>query len=97
METGGDTNSRDTSFPSGDGGSVPESRNLLEAGAAARIRALDAITATSLRKCQVINKVSDIVRELVENSLDAGSTTVQVYLVRHGNYILRMDKKRFPA
>ncbi len=65
-----------------DGDPPPEDRNLLEGGAAARIRALDELTASSIRKCQVINKVSDIVRELVENSLDAGSTTVQVYLVR---------------
>lgn len=50
-------------------------------GAAARIKALDQLTSSTLRKSQVINKVSDVVRELVENALDAGATTIQVYLV----------------
>lgn len=83
METG--TRDRDNALPGEDGDSPPENRNLLDGGVAARIRVLDDITSSSLRKCQVINKGSDIVRELVENSLDAGSTTVQVYLVRFWN------------
>lgn len=49
------------------------------------VRKLDVTTASTIRKTQVINQVSDIVRELVENSVDADSTNIQVFLVSLDN------------
>jgi hypothetical protein len=45
------------------------------------VRKLDKDTASSIRKGQIITKVSDVVRELVDNAMDADASSVQVLLV----------------
>lgn len=45
------------------------------------IRKLDVVTSSAIRKTQVISKVSDIVRELVENAVDSVAGSIQVHLV----------------
>ncbi|CAL8118946.1 unnamed protein product [Orchesella dallaii] len=51
---------------------------------AAEVKLLDEHTSSLIRKGQVITKVSDVVRELVENAVDADATIVQVYLFKNG-------------
>jgi DNA mismatch repair ATPase MutL len=45
------------------------------------MKKLDSQTSTALRRGQIITKLSDVVRELVDNAVDAGPTRIQVLLV----------------
>jgi len=47
----------------------------------ASVKKLSDDTATALRRGQVISKISDVVRELVDNAIDAEATSIQVHLV----------------
>lgn len=47
------------------------------------IQSLDKLTSSTIRNCQIIRSPFDVVRELVENSIDAGGETLQILLVRN--------------
>ena len=48
---------------------------------ATAVKQLDRECSKKIRFGQVINKVSDVVRELVDNAVDAGARSIQVLLV----------------
>lgn len=52
------------------------------------IKPLDKNTVKKLTTSQVITSVFGVVKELVENSLDAGANNIEVYLVSTFNYLI---------
>lgn len=56
----------------------------------AKIRALDPITVTKISAGEVIDRPASIVKELVENSLDAHATRIQVDIEDGGKRLIRI-------
>ena len=49
-----------------------------------RIHVLDKVTASKIAAGEVIDRTSSVVRELLDNAIDAGATEISVYLTGGG-------------
>ena len=49
-----------------------------------KIHVLDKVTASKIAAGEVIDRTSSVVRELLDNAIDAGATEISVYLTGGG-------------
>ena len=55
-----------------------------------RIHVLDKVTASKIAAGEVIDRTSSVVRELLDNAIDAGATEISVYLTGGGIKEIRL-------
>ena len=61
------------------------------------IRVLDKFIADKIAAGEVVERIANVVKELVENSIDASSTNIKIELVESGTKLIRVVVVVFPS